>query len=143
MKHSVIEQSWLALRLTYGLVAFLAGMDKFFNLLANWNAYVNPAIGDLLPVSRSALVHSVGIIEIAVGLLILTRWTRTGAYLASVWLLVIAANLLLSGSYFDIAVRDAALSVGAWTLARLSELRQPADHRTETDGSLARARAEA
>ena len=60
-------------------------------------------------------MHVVGIIEMAVGLLILTRWTRLGAYVASVWLLCIAFNIVLTGSFFDVAVRDVALSVGAWT----------------------------
>jgi uncharacterized membrane protein YphA (DoxX/SURF4 family) len=143
VKHSNIDQSWLALRLTYGLVAFLAGLDKFFNLLTNWNAYLNPALADLLPVSRSALLHSVGIVEMAVGILILTRWTRIGAYVASVWLLSIAFSLFLSWSFFDIAVRDVALSVGAWTLARLTEFRQPVASRIGATDNLANARAEA
>jgi uncharacterized membrane protein YphA (DoxX/SURF4 family) len=143
MRHSQIDQTWTALRLTYGLVAFLAGLDKFFNLLTNWTVYINPAIADMLPLSRTALMHFAGVVEMAVGILIITRWTRIGAYLASVWLLLIAFNLLLSGSFFDIAVRDAALSVGAWTLARLTEFRQTVPERIKAGGSLAGARAEA
>ena len=80
----------------------------------------------MLAFSPSTLMHVVGIVEMAVGLLILTRWTRLGAYVASVWLLCIALNLVLAGSYFDVAVRDIAMSVGAWTLAKLSEVREPA-----------------
>ena len=129
MKHPQIDQTWLALRLTYGLVAFLAGLDKFFNVLTNWQAYLNPAIANVLPVSGPTLMRSVGIVEMAVGILILTRWTRIGAYVASAWLLLIALNLVLVGSYFDIAVRDVAMSVGAWALARLTELREPVGDR--------------
>ena len=132
MKHSQIDQTWLALRLTYGLVAFLAGLDKFFNLLTNWQTYLNPAIANVLPVSGPTLMRSVGIVEMAVGILILTRWTRIGAYLASAWLLLIALNLVLTGSFFDIAVRDVAMSVGAWALARLTELREPVRDRIAT-----------
>ena len=75
-------------------------------------------------------MHAVGIIEMAVGILILTRWTRLGAYVASAWLLAIALNLLLAG-FLDTAVRDIAMSVGAWTLARISELREPASEPLE------------
>jgi uncharacterized membrane protein YphA (DoxX/SURF4 family) len=132
MKHSQIDQTWLALRLTYGLVAFLAGLDKFFNLLTNWQTYLNPAIANVLPVSGPTLMRSVGIVEMAVGILILTRWTRIGAYVASAWLLLIALNLVLTGSFFDIAVRDVAMSVGAWSLARLTELREPVGDRIAT-----------
>ncbi len=135
MRHSQIDQTWFALRLTYGLVAFLAGLDKFFNLLTNWQTYLNPAIANVLPVSGATLMRSVGIVEMAVGILILTRWTRVGGYVASVWLLCIAANLLLTGSFLDIAVRDVALSVGAWTLARLTELREPVGDRIATGAS--------
>jgi uncharacterized membrane protein YphA (DoxX/SURF4 family) len=109
------------LRLTYGAVAFLAGLDKFFNLLTNWEKYVSPTAAALSPIGAPALMHVVGVIEMAVGLLILTHWTRVGAYLASAWLLLIACNLVLTGAFFDIAVRDAALAAGAWTLAKLSE----------------------
>lgn len=129
MTNSRINQSWWSLRLTYGLVAFLAGLDKFFHILANWDAYLSPTILSLSPISGPAMMHIVGIVEMTVGLLILTHWTRLGAYAASAWLLCIAVNLVLTGSFFDVAVRDAALSVGAWTLAQLTELRDPVAHR--------------
>jgi uncharacterized membrane protein YphA (DoxX/SURF4 family) len=124
MKQPRIDQPWVALRVTYGLVAFLAGLDKFFNLLTHWEQYLAPAIGNLLPTSAPVFLRSAGVIEMSVGILILTRWPRLGAYAASVWLLLIALNLLVSGSYFDVAVRDLAMSVGAWTLARLSAIRE-------------------
>lgn len=127
MTHSHVIQSWWSLRLTYGLVVFLAGLDKFFHILTDWNMYLSPAVAALLPVSGSVFMQVAGIVEMAVGVLILTRWTRLGAYIASVWLLCIALNLVLSGSFFDVAVRDVVMAVGAWTLARLSEARQPFD----------------
>jgi uncharacterized membrane protein YphA (DoxX/SURF4 family) len=125
--HSRIDQTWWALRLTYGLVAFLAGLDKFFGILVNWESYLAPAATDLFPLSAASLMRTVGVVEMIVGVLILTNWTRLGAYVASVWLLVIAATLALSGSHFDVAVRDVAMAIGAWTLARLTEVRQPAE----------------
>jgi hypothetical protein len=110
------------LRWTYGLVPLLAGLDKFIGLLADWEAYIAPAIQSLLPVSPGAFMAVVGVIEIAVGVMVLTRWTRLGAYLAMGWLIVIALNLVIAG-FLDVAVRDLAMAVGAYTLARLAEAR--------------------
>lgn len=138
-----IDQAWWALRLTWGLVAFLAGLDKFFNLLANWESYLAPAIVGLLPVSATALMRAVGVIEMLVGILILTNWTRLGAYVASAWLLLIALTLSLTGSHLDVAVRDVAMAVGAWTLARLSEVRKPAHAAVDAGLIRGSARAEA
>lgn len=111
------------LRLAYGLVPLLAGLDKYFGLLADWEGYLSPAIAGLLPVSPGTFMAIVGVIEIAVGVMVLTRWVRLGAYLAMAWLVLIAINLLLAG-FLDIAVRDLVMAVGAYTLARLAEARQ-------------------
>lgn len=118
-----LESLYRPLWLTYGLVPLLAGLDKFFNLLTDWTKYVSPMVANLLPVSPQTFMYVVGIIEIAVGLMVLTRWTRLGAWIAAAWLVLIAINLLTLG-LFDIAVRDLAMAVGAYTLARLAELRQ-------------------
>ncbi len=121
-----LETPWNALRLGLGLTATLAGVDKFFNLLADWSAYVSPAVAQILPVSPGILMGVIGVIELAVGVAILSRWTRLGAYVAAVWLLGVAANLMLAG-FFDVAVRDVVMALAAFTLARLAELRQPAE----------------
>lgn len=110
------------LRWTYGLVPVVAGLDKFFNLLADWEGYLSPAVAALLPVSPGTFMAIVGVIEIAAGVVVLTRWTRLGAYLVAAWLVLIAVNLLLAG-FYDVAVRDLVMAVGAYTLARLSEVR--------------------
>jgi uncharacterized membrane protein YphA (DoxX/SURF4 family) len=120
-----LESLYRPLWLTYGLVPLLAGLDKFFNLLTDWPKYLSPWMANLLPVSPQAFMHLVGIIEIAVGLLVLTRWPRLGAWIAAAWLVLIALNLVTMG-LFDIAVRDLAMAVGAYTLARLAEARQEA-----------------
>jgi uncharacterized membrane protein YphA (DoxX/SURF4 family) len=114
------ESIYLPLRLTYGLVPLLAGLDKFFNLLADWPSYLSPWIANLLPTSPQALMYAVGVIEMAVGLMVLTRWTRLGAWIAMAWLCLIAVNLLTLG-VLDVAVRDLAMAVGAYSLARLAE----------------------
>ena len=120
-----LESLYRPLWLTYGLVPLLAGLDKFFNLLTDWPKYLSPWLADLLPMSAQSFMYAVGIIEILVGLLVLTRWTRLGAWIAAAWLVLIAVNLVTLG-LFDIAVRDLAMAVGAYTLARLAELRQDA-----------------
>jgi uncharacterized membrane protein YphA (DoxX/SURF4 family) len=112
---------WWALRVGLGGAAFLAGLDKFFNLLADWTAYLGPLAAGLLPIGPSAIMHSVGVIEMIVGLAILAGFTRIGAYVAGVWLVAIAANLAISGHYFDVAVRDIEMAIAAFTLARLTE----------------------
>ena len=70
-----LDSVWWALRLGLGLGPFLAGLDKFFNLLAQWDMYLSPAVARLLPVSGTAFMRVVGVIEMIVGLAILTRWT--------------------------------------------------------------------
>jgi uncharacterized membrane protein YphA (DoxX/SURF4 family) len=120
-----LESLYRPLWLTYGLVPLLAGLDKFFNLLTDWPKYLSPWVAHLLPVSAQTFLYAVGVIEIVVGLLVLTRWTRLGAWIAAAWLVLIALNLITLG-LFDIAVRDLAMAVGAYTLARLAELRQGA-----------------
>ena len=119
-----LDSAWWALRLGLGLGPFLAGLDKFFNLLAQWDMYLSPAVTKLLPVSGTTFMHVVGVIEMIVGLAILTRWTRIGAYVAMVWLVLIAINLVTTGNFFDLAVRDVEIAIGAYALARLTEVRE-------------------
>jgi uncharacterized membrane protein YphA (DoxX/SURF4 family) len=120
-----LNSAWWTLRIGLGVMATAAGIDKFFNLLTNWPAYVSPFFARLLPFGPQTFMHVVGIIEIVVGLAILTKWTRIFAYVAMLWLLGIAFNLLTSGRYFDVAVRDVVIALAAFTLAKLSEVREP------------------
>lgn len=118
-----LNQPWWALRLSFGLVPIVAGLDKFTNLLTDWPQYLSPLLGQLLPISASTFMHGVGVIEIAAGILVLTRLTRVGAYIVCAWLVAIALNLLTTGRFFDIAVRDLVMAVGAFSLAKLTEVR--------------------
>ena len=113
---------WWALRAALGAAAFLAGLDKFFNLLADWPAYLSPMAERLLPIGPSAFMHIVGVIEMTVGAVILAGFTQLGGYVAAVWLICVAVNLVTTGRYFDVAVRDVALAISAFTLARLTEV---------------------
>ena len=119
-----LNSSWWALRIGLGVAPFLAGLDKFFNLLTNWKAYLNPLSLRVIPVAPETFLHAIGVVEMIVGIAILTRWTRLGSYLASLWLVCIALNLVAMGAFFDVAVRDVLLALAAFTLARLTELRQ-------------------
>jgi hypothetical protein len=123
------------LRYALGLTATLAGLDKFFNILADWGSYVSPAAASALPVSVSTFMQLVGVIEIAVGVAILALAPRLGAYVASAWLLLVAVNLALGG-HFDVAVRDVVMSIAAFTVARAIEVTA-----TETATAPSRARA--
>ena len=121
--NELLDTPHLALKLTYGLVPFLAGADKFFNILADWPSYLSPAIAGTIGISPAVLMPVIGVIEMIVGLMVLTRWTRLGAMVAMAWLTLIAVHLVMAGRY-DVAVRDLAMAVGAFTLARLEAARQ-------------------
>jgi uncharacterized membrane protein YphA (DoxX/SURF4 family) len=118
----VIDTSWWTLRITFGVVPLVAGLDKFLNLLADWTAYIAPTFAGLLPMSPRAFMNLVGVIEIVAGLaVLLTPWTKTFAYVVAAWLTCIAINLIF-GRHFDIAVRDLVMAIGAVTLARLTDV---------------------
>jgi uncharacterized membrane protein YphA (DoxX/SURF4 family) len=118
--HDPTETAYWALRLTFGVIPIVAGLDKFTNLLANWEGYVSPLAARLLPVSPHAFMMLVGIIEIAVGIGVLSGRARVFGWIAAAWLLCIAVNLLATGRYFDVAARDVALAVSAFALAQLA-----------------------
>lgn len=107
------------LKYTYGLVPIVAGLDKFTNLLTRWEAYLSEPVKDMLPFSAGTFMSIVGIIEIVAGILILLK-PAIGAYVVMAWLTLIALVLLFSGHYFDVAVRDLVMAVGAFALAKLS-----------------------
>jgi hypothetical protein len=123
-----------ALRLALGLTATLAGLDKFFNLLADWSSYISPIALQWLPVSGDTFMHAVGVVELLVGIALLGAAPIIGAYVASAWLLLVALNLLLAG-FIDVAVRDVVMSVSAFALARLLELGAEAPARSLAIGT--------
>jgi len=123
-----------ALRFTLGATAFAAGADKFTNLLTDWEQYLSPLVSRSVPMSPKNFMRLAGVVEMAVGALILRGNTRLGGYIASAWLLAISANLVASGKYFDIAARDVNMAVAAFALGHLSEGRSSrSSHRTEQE----------
>jgi uncharacterized membrane protein YphA (DoxX/SURF4 family) len=123
---SRLDWAWWVLRIGLGIGPFLAGLDKYFNLLTNWPAYISPLILRILPFSAQTFMHIVGLIEMVVGLAILTKWTRLASYVACAWLLAIALNLVSMGMFFDVAVRDVEIALAAFVLARMTEVRRDA-----------------
>jgi hypothetical protein len=108
--------------LHWGFVAapVLAGLDKFLGLLSNWDLYLSPAFAELSPLSAHGTMQLVGAIEVAAGVLVAIK-PRIGAYVVAAWLVGIMLNLLLLGHFYDVALRDLGLCLGALALARLSE----------------------
>ncbi len=111
----------MLLRLTFGLVPIAAGIDKFTDLLTDWDMYLHPGIASMLPFSTHTFMQIVGVIEIIAGLLVLAK-PAIGGYVVMAWLICIALTLLASGKYLDVAVRDLVMSIGALSLARLSRV---------------------
>jgi uncharacterized membrane protein YphA (DoxX/SURF4 family) len=120
-----LSSSYWALRITFIVVPVVAGIDKFLNFLTDWTHYLSPAFARIIPMSPQAFMHVVGVVEIVAGLIVASKLTRVGAYIVMAWLICIAINLL-SMRVLDVAVRDLAMAVGAFTLARLEEARASA-----------------
>lgn len=118
-QNNELLQSYHLLKWTYGLVPIVAGVDKFTNFLTDWTKYLSPYLKGILPISPGAFMGIAGVIEILAGLIVLSRFTRYGAGVVSAWLFLIALNLITVG-YFDVAVRDVVMSIGALTLFKLS-----------------------
>jgi hypothetical protein len=129
--HPRCDQAYQILHVGFTLAPILAGLDKFFHLLTNWDQYLAPVVASVLPVSGHTFMLVVGVIEIAAGLLVWFR-PRLGAYVVAAWLWGIIIDLLLVPGYYDIALRDFGLSLGALALGRLAEVdvRVPSAART-------------
>jgi uncharacterized membrane protein YphA (DoxX/SURF4 family) len=119
-----LNAAYEALRIAFGLGMSLAGLDKFANILTDWEGYLAPGAVQRLPFDALAFMHLVGYIEIILGLAILFGASRTFGYLTMLWLWAIAVNLIYAGIYYDIAVRDILLSAGAFALAKVTEARR-------------------
>src|SRR6185437_10149620 len=119
-----LDASWWVLKIGLGLMAVLAGLDKYFNKLADLEMYLSPYATKVLPVSAVTFMHIVGVIEIVAGIVVFSRWTKVGGYIVMAWLIGIALNLVTTGMFFDIAVRDLELAAAAFVLAQLSTVHE-------------------
>jgi uncharacterized membrane protein YphA (DoxX/SURF4 family) len=112
-------QGYLLLRVGFAVAPILFGLDKFANVLVDWEQYLAPWIVNIIPVSASDAMHVVGAVEILAGVAVALK-PRYGAYLVAAWLGGIIVNLLTYSGYYDVALRDFGLMLGALTLARLA-----------------------
>jgi uncharacterized membrane protein YphA (DoxX/SURF4 family) len=112
-------QAYLMLRVAFAAAPIAFGLDKFFNVLTNWPHYLAPWINNIMPGSGQDFMHFVGVVEIVAGLVVAVR-PRFGAPLVAAWLAGIVFNLLTYSGFYDVALRDFGLMLGALTLARLA-----------------------
>jgi len=117
-------QAFLLLRIAFTVAPILFGLDKFFNVMVDWEGYLAPWINDIVPGSAATAMHLVGVVEIVAGLAVALK-PRYGAYVVAAWLAGIILNLLTYSGYYDIALRDFGLMLGALTLARLASRYDP------------------
>jgi hypothetical protein len=114
-------QAFTLLRIGFTVAPILFGLDKFANVMVDWSGYLAPWINDIVPGSADQFMYAVGVIEIVAGLVVALR-PRYGAYLVAAWLGGIIFNLLTYSGFYDIALRDFGLLLGALTLARLASV---------------------
>lgn len=117
-------QAFALLRLAFTIAPIVFGLDKFFNVLVDWPAYLAPWINDIAPGSGQDFMYLVGVTEIAAGILVALK-PRYGAYVVAGWLGGIIVNLVTYSGYYDVALRDFGLLLGALTLARLASVYDP------------------
>jgi hypothetical protein len=113
------EQAFQILRFGFTVAPILAGLDKFLHLLVNWDQYLPAAVNNLIGGHGHQLMLAVGVIEIVAGIGVFLK-PRIFAYVVAAWMLVIIVNLLMIPGYFDVALRDLGLCLGALALGRLS-----------------------
>jgi len=113
-------QAYQILHLSFTVAPVVAGIDKFFHLLGNWDQYLAPWVASLSPVSGHTLMLATGVIEASAGILVAVR-PRLGAPIVGAWLCLIIINLATMGAYFDVALRDLGLALAAFALWRLAQ----------------------
>jgi len=120
-------QAYRILHVGFTVAPILFGLDKFFNFMVDWTKYLAPWIPNLFHVSPQYFMYGVGVVEIAAGIL-LAFFPRYFAYVVTVWLWGIIVNLLTYSGYYDIALRDFGLSLGALALGRLAQAHYVESH---------------
>ena len=113
------REAFQMLRLLFTVAPIAFGLDKFFNVLVDWPSYLAPWVNDIVPGSGQDFMYAVGVVEIVAGLAVALK-PRYGAPLVAAWLAGIIFNLLTLSGYYDVALRDFGLMVGAIVLARLA-----------------------
>ena len=117
-------QAFWLLRIGFAALPILFGLDKFFDVLVNWEIYLAPWINDIIPGTAAEAMYAVGVIEIVAGIAVAIK-PRYAAYVVAAWLGGIIVSLLTVSGYYDVALRDFGLLLGALTLARLASKYDP------------------
>lgn len=130
-----LNVGWWALRIGLGVGPIITGVDKFFNKLTDWGMYLSPIATRIVPVSATTFMRSVGVVEIVAGLIVLSRWTKLGSYIVMLWLIGIAVNLLTTGMFYDLAMRDVEIALGAFALSQLTAVREQITATQEVRGT--------
>jgi uncharacterized membrane protein YphA (DoxX/SURF4 family) len=117
-------QTYLLLRIGFTIAPIAFGLDKFFNVLVHWPKYLAPWVNTIMPGTGQQFMYVVGVVEIVAGIAVLVK-PRYGAYLVAAWLAGIVVNLLTYSGYYDVALRDFGLMLGALALARLASVYDP------------------
>jgi hypothetical protein len=125
------RQAFLLLRTVFTVAPILFGLDKFVGLLTDWEQYLAPQIDALIPGTAHQAMLAVGVVEVLAGILVAVA-PRIGGYVVAAWLAGIIVNLLLIGDFYDVALRDFGLLVGALALARLAPTSRLRGRRTRT-----------
>ena len=125
VRSDAVTQAYLALRTVFTVAPILFGLDKFTNLLVDWPGYLAPWIDGIVPGTAQQAMYAVGVIEVLAGVLVAVR-PKIGSLVVAAWLLGIIFNLLTLSGYYDVALRDFGLLVGALALARLAVRYAPA-----------------
>jgi hypothetical protein len=117
------NHAYHALHIAFIAAPVIAGLDKFTHLLTNWDNYLAPSIARMSPIGGHNLMLVVGVVEVIAGLIVALR-PKIGGIIVVAWLLGIILNLLLLGNYYDVALRDFGLALGAFALSRLASARE-------------------
>lgn len=124
LKADPAYQAYTIMRVAFTVAPILFGLDKFFNVMVDWEGYLAPWINDIVPGSAATAMHLVGVVEILAGIFVALK-PRYGAYVVAAWLGGIIVDLLTYSGFYDIALRDFGLLLGALTLARLASVYDP------------------
>ena len=124
LKSDPAYQAFVIMRVAFTVAPILFGLDKFFNVMVDWEQYLAPWINDVVPGGATTAMHLVGVVEIAAGVFVALK-PRYGAYVVAAWLGGIIVDLLTYSGWYDIALRDFGLMLGAITLARLASVYDP------------------
>jgi hypothetical protein len=118
-----LNLSWWALRIGLGVGPIVTGIDKYFNKFTDWTMSLSRLATKVVPVSAATFMHIVGVVEIIARLVVLSRWTKLGSRIVALWLLGIAVNLLTTGMFYHLAMRDVEIAIAAFVLSQLSAVR--------------------